>query len=227
MKFGTIVAGVCGAVLLTGTLLMGSSYFVGRAFEAAQDESSTLMQSMRKQMFADMMHDAMRGVVYRSLYAANIGDADIAEQAQGEIVEYGDAFVDAIDSQKALSLPTDIRTALDDIAVPLTSYIESARSIVSQANSADTATLAAALPAFETAFGALEDGMEAVSDTIEAGNVRNTSASEAVATLSNLVNAGGLAVILTLVGAMAPASAARLSTAAASPGPSTPSASRA
>ena len=31
MKFGTIVGCVCGAVLVTGTLLMGSSFLVGGA----------------------------------------------------------------------------------------------------------------------------------------------------------------------------------------------------
>ena len=75
MKFGTIVAWVCGAVFATGTLLIGSSYLVGHEFEIERDEATVLMQSMREQMFADMMHDTMRGVVYRSLYAASIGDA--------------------------------------------------------------------------------------------------------------------------------------------------------
>ena len=75
MKFGTIVAGVCGAVLLTGAVMSGSSFLVGKSFTDVRAVSGALMSSMREQMTADMMHDAMRGVVYRALYAAASGDA--------------------------------------------------------------------------------------------------------------------------------------------------------
>jgi len=202
MKFGTIVAGVCGAVFVTGTLLMGSSFLVGNAFETARDEASTLMHSMREQMFADMMHDAMRGVVYKSLYAATVADSAMAAEATGEIAEYGDAFIGAIEAQAALDLPVEIRSALDGIATPLTAYIASARAIVGKAESGDAEGAKADLPAFEASFSTLEGGMEAVSDTISAGDVRNTAASSAASTLSHLVNIGGMAVIVALVGAI-------------------------
>jgi len=202
MKFATIVAGVCGAVFVTGTLLMGSSFFVGRAFEAARDESTVLMQSMRQQMFADMMHDTMRGVVYKALYAAATADSAIAAEATTEIAEYGDSFKGAIDAQNALNLPVDIRTALDEVAEPLTGYIASARALVAKAASGGAEAAKADLPAFETIFGELEGAMEAVSDTISVGNDRNTAASSSAATMSHLANIGGMAMILALAGAM-------------------------
>ncbi|WP_236894160.1 methyl-accepting chemotaxis protein [Devosia sp. SL43] len=202
MKFATIVAGVCGAVLVTGTLLVGSSYYVGRAFEATSTESATLMHSMREQMFADMMHDAMRGVVYRSLYAASTGDAAIAAETQAEIVEYGDNFIAAIDAQKALALPADIRAALDGVATVLQAYIASSQAIVAQSTGGDIDGAKVALAGFETSFGDLEGAMESVSDTIEAGNTRNGEAVASAILMSRIANVVGMVTILLLAGAM-------------------------
>jgi methyl-accepting chemotaxis protein len=202
MRFGTIVAGVCATVLLTGSVLIGSSFFVGRAFEAARDESSTLMTSMRQQMFADMMHDTMRGVVYRSLYAANVGDSAMSAAATAEIAEYGASFTDAIAAQDALQLPADIRASLDTVAAPLEAYIGTANAIVAQAASGEADAAKAALPDFEASFSVLEEAMAGVSDTIEAGNVRNNAQSEAATILSRVASLGGLAVIIALATAM-------------------------
>lgn len=202
MRFGTIVAAVCATVLLTGSVLIGSSFFVGRAFEAARDESSTLMTSMRQQMFADMMHDTMRGVVYRSLYAANVGDSAMSAAATAEIAEYGASFTDAIAAQDALQLPADIRASLDTVAAPLEAYIGTANAIVAQAASGEADAAKAALPDFEASFSVLEEAMAGVSDTIEAGNVRNNAQSEAATMLSRVASLGGLAVIIALATAM-------------------------
>ncbi len=202
MKFGTIVAGVCGAVFVAGTLLIGSSVLVGRTFEMAQDESSTLMKSMREQMFADMMHDAMRGVVYKALYAASIGQSDLVSEASAEVSAFAASFEGAIEAQNALQLPSDIRAALDEISVPLTDYIAATQSIVLQAASGQMDAARASLPAFEANFTALEVAMEAVSDTIATGNEANIAASAGAANLSRIANIGGMAVIVLLASAM-------------------------
>ena len=202
MRFGTIVAGVCATVLLTGSVLIGSSFFVGGVYEAARDESSTLMTSMRQQMFADMMHDTMRGVVYRSLYAANVGDSAMSAATTAEIAEYGASFTDAIAAQGALQLPADIRASLDSVAAPLEAYVGTANALVAQASSGEADAARAALPDFEASFSVLEKAMAGVSDTIEAGNVRNNAQSEAATMLSRVVSLGGLAVIIALATAM-------------------------
>lgn len=202
MRFGTIVAGVCYTVLVTGSFLIGSSFLVGRTFEAARDESTTLMSSMREQMFADMMHDTMRGVVYRALYAAAIGDAAMAAETSAEIVEYGDNFMAATEAQNALTLPADMRAALDGVAEPLQGYLASAGAIIEQAASGQADAATAALPAFEESFSILAGAMEGVSDTIEAGNLRNNAQSATAAMMSRAASLVGLAAILVLAGAM-------------------------
>jgi methyl-accepting chemotaxis protein len=199
MKFATMVACLSGAVLLTGALMSGSSFYVGHSFAGASDESQVLMVSMREQMTADMMHDAMRGVVYRSLYAALSADSAMAAETSAELTEYSEAFHAAIDAQAGLDLPADIRSALDGIATPLDAYISAAETLVGLAGSGKVADAQAQLPAFEAAFGTLETGMATVSDTIEAGSVRAVAASGGVELLSNISSWAGAASIALLV----------------------------
>ena len=202
MRFGTIVAGVCCTVLVTGGLLIGSSFLVGRTFEAARAESTTLMSSMREQMFADMMHDAMRGVVYRALYAATIGDSAMTAATSTEIADYAESFTGAIKAQNALDLPADVRTSLETIAVPLQAYIAAAKTLVGQATSGNAEQARASLMAFEASFSVLETAMAGVSDTIEIGNARNNEHAATATVMSQAASLGGLAVILLLASAM-------------------------
>ncbi|MDB5588924.1 MAG: hypothetical protein JWP26_3894 [Devosia sp.] len=199
MKFATMVACLSGAVLLTGALMSGSSFYVGNAFVKAGEASSVLMVSMREQMTADMMHDAMRGVVYRSLYAALAADTAMAAETTSELTEYSQAFHTAIDAQGDLDLPADIRSALDAIAVPLDGYITSAETLVGLASAGKVADAEAQLPAFEAAFGTLETGMSDVSDTIEGDNARATVAASAVGLLSSVTSWVGAGLIGLLV----------------------------
>jgi len=201
MKFATMVATVCGAVLVTGAVISGSSFLVGQTFSDVRDQSATLMSSMRQQMTADMMHDAMRGVAYRALYAAATGDATMAGEAQAEVVEYGDAFKAAIAAQGQLDLPDDIRAALDGLKAPLASYIASSETIVGLAGS-DAEAARAQLPQFEEAFGALETAMSAVSDTIEKDNVLANAAATRAEMFSSAATWGGVALIMLLAGAV-------------------------
>ncbi|GEM_PF-3929894 len=93
---------------------------VGRTFETAQAQTGTLMQSMR-------------GVVYKALYAASIGQSDLGSEASAEASEFAASFEGAIEAQTALQLPSDIRTGLDEVFGPLTDYIAATQTVVSQA----------------------------------------------------------------------------------------------
>lgn len=198
MRFGAIVGAVCTAVLVSGTLLMGSSYLVGRSFEHALRDSHSLMRSMREQMTADMMHDALRGVVYRSLYAAASSDTAMAAETTGELAEFAEAFRSAIAAQNGLDIPDSVRAELDRISGLLNDYITQAETLVSTAAGGNADAARALLPTFETPFVTLEGNMSAVSDAIEAASLVNGTRSEQASLISNAVNAGGLALIVVL-----------------------------
>ncbi|WP_375450761.1 methyl-accepting chemotaxis protein [uncultured Devosia sp.] len=199
MKFATMVTYVSATVLLTGALMSGSSFYVGQVFAKASAQSATLLSSMREQMTADMMHDAMRGVVYRALYAANIADAAMQAASKTDLADYGQAFHAAIDAQAELDLPANIRNALAEIKAPLDSYIASAETLVGLAEGGDIAGAAAQLDPFEAAFRTLETGMSAVSDTIEAENVQAGLETRAIAGLASMASWAGAGLIMALV----------------------------
>jgi methyl-accepting chemotaxis protein len=202
LGFGAIATGLSVVVLAVGLATAGSSLWVSQGFKQSGAESATLMSSMRHHMTADMLHDGMRGVVFRAMYAAVNADAAMLADSRAEVDEYGGEFRAQIAAQKALDLPADVRAAIDGLAAPLESYISGAAKVVELAQ-IDVAGAQADLGAFDASFKALEDRMSAASDAIEPANARTATGAAANATLADIANWGGLGIFLILAGAIA------------------------
>jgi len=203
LSFGSIAIILSVVVLAVGLAIAGSSLWVAQGFKRSLAESSTLMSSMRHHMTADMMHDSMRGVVFRAMYAALNNDPVMLADARGEIDEYGGTFRDSIAAQDKLDLPAEVRAAVSALAEPLDSYIQAAAHIVDRAKGGDVAGAQAELATFDANFKALEGKMSDTSDAIEAANARAGASATANATLADVANWGGLGVFLILAGAIA------------------------
>ena len=203
LRFGTIAAGLSIVVLAVGLAIAGSSLWVSQGFKQSSADSATLMSSMRHHMTADMLHDGMRGVVFRAMYAALNNDAAMLDDARAEVDEYGGTFREQIAAQEGLALPPEVKAAVDAVAAPLDAYIATAASIVDRAKGGDAAGAQADLAAFDASFKTLEVKMADVSDAIEAANERAASAAMTNATLADIANWGGLAIFLLLAGAIA------------------------
>jgi len=203
MRFGAIAAGLSIVVLTVGLAIAGSSLWVSQSFERSGAELATLMSSMRDHMTADMMHDSMRGVVFRAMYAAAIADSAMLADARVEVDEYGGTFRAAIAAQEELSLPADIRSAVTALGEPLDAYITAAAHIVDRAIGGDVLGAREELSAFDASFKALEGKMSDVSDAIEAANAREAATAATNATMAHIANWGGLAIFLVLAGAIA------------------------
>jgi methyl-accepting chemotaxis protein len=203
IRFGTIAAGLSVVVLAVGLAIAGSSLWVSNGFKRSGAESATLMSSMRDHMTADMMHDSMRGVVFRAMYAALNNDPAMLADARAEVDEYGGIFRDSIAAQDQLDLPADVRTAVAALTEPLDAYIKVAEDIVDRAKGGDVVGAQGDLAGFDATFKALEGKMSDTSDAIEAANLRAADTAEANSTLADIANWGGLALFLILAGAIA------------------------
>ena len=203
IRFGTIAAGLSVVVLAVGLAIAGSSLWVSNGFKRSGAESATLMSSMRDHMTADMMHDSMRGVVFRAMYAALNNDPAMLADARAEVDEYGGIFRDSIAAQDQLELPADVRTAVAALTEPLDAYIKVAEDIVDRAKGGDVVGAQGDLAGFDATFKALEGKMSDTSDAIEAANLRAADTAEANSTLADIANWGGLALFLILAGAIA------------------------
>ncbi|HVY52214.1 MAG TPA: methyl-accepting chemotaxis protein [Devosia sp.] len=202
LRFGTIALLLAGVVLLVGLGVSASSLWVSSDFKDSSRDSATLMSSMRNQVTADMYHDTLRGVVFRAMYALVSGDGAMVRDARTELEEYAKDFRAAIDAQKPLDLPEEVRAAIDGLAGPLEEYIAAAGGVVDKAAAGDVEAAKAALPGFDEKFKALESRMSAASDAIEAYNGELTARSLAVARSADIANWGGLGATLLLVAAM-------------------------
>ncbi len=163
IALGATVVGV-GMVFATIVMLLAGS------FAGSSDKSETLLKSMRAQMTADMLHDGLRGVVFRSLYAGSIGDEAMVADTRNEVQEYSGEFRDAVMQQNRLAIPPEVAGAVAELRQPLDDYISAAGSLVNLVYAKQMETAQAKLVAFDAAFKALEDKMSALSDKIEAAN---------------------------------------------------------
>ena len=78
IRFRSLVMALCAALLAIGVIVSGASFYVSAAFKDSGARSETLMSSMRDHMTADMLHDSMRGIVFRAMYAGvKIGRAHV------------------------------------------------------------------------------------------------------------------------------------------------------
>ena len=191
---------VCLAVVMaaTGAVVSAANIYVASEFERSSRTSSELMSSMRAHMTADMLHDSMRGLVYRALYSVVSGDLEAAKATYGDVMSYGASFKQALNSQKDFEVPDDIRQALDGVRAPLDAYISAATTLVGKAAKFDIVGAQTDLVAFDESFKVLEGEMSAVSDAIEDANTAQTRTAKTNHDLSNVAIWGGLGLLLLL-----------------------------
>ena len=203
MRFGAIALILSGVVLVVGLGVAGSSLWVSNDFKRSSADSTTLMSAMRNQVTADMYHDTLRGVVFRAMYAALNNDPAMVTDAASELKEYSGDFRAAIDAQKPLDLPPDVRSAIDGLSAPLDDYIAGASGVIDKAVAGDVAGAKAALPGFDEKFKALEGKMDAASNSIQDYNDKLDARSASIASTADIANWGGIVITLLLAGAMA------------------------
>lgn len=123
---------------------------------------------VRNQMFADMMHDGIRAVVFRALVASEQADADVLAETKGEIQEFSQNYVDALTSIENAVVPTEIRAMLGEIRPLFDRYAEEAQRLVDLAVAGKSKDVMTAIPAFQQLFEQLEVDLEKFGDGIQA-----------------------------------------------------------
>ncbi len=199
LQAGMFVLAQSAALLLIGLLIAGAGFFVSSNFDRSSTHAQTMMASMRAHMTADMLHDSLRGVVLRSLYAGSRADFTTVKATAVQVQEYADAFRATVEKQDTLDVPPAVRAALEGVRAPLEAYLAEAIAIVEMVNKLKMIDAQKELPAFDEAFAALEDDMSAVSDAIEGANAAQLSGTAGDAQMAQIINWGGLGLILVLV----------------------------
>ncbi len=136
---------------------------------------------LRRQMVADMMHDAIRSDVLRHLLAD--GHATELQEAGAELQEHIATLAESMTHNRQLVTEATAKRALDGVEKPLEAYVASATAICALAlQEASAAKLQA--PAFQMAFGQLETAMHEVGNALQ--HLATTKKAEQVALATRL-----------------------------------------
>jgi methyl-accepting chemotaxis protein len=192
-KFAVVAAMMIGITAATGWITSWGNEALTEALEL----NTVLAGALRNQGSADMMHDALRGDVFRALHAAR-AEPGARAAIEADLKDHLERLRRDVADNKALDLPSAVRQALAGLDAPLAAYARSAAALVAGAFQ-NPASVDAALPDFVEKFEELETAMEAASSLIEASAEAAHQAGDALATRTLLLNRIALACTLLLI----------------------------
>ena len=129
MRLQNIVGIGCSIALAGGLFIAGSSYRITSHFKESSLRNEALVSSLRQHMQADMMHDNLRGLVFRVLYALKTDQKTEVTEAEADMKKAAANFREAVSAQEKLDLPTNVRDALARLRAPLGDYIANAEKL--------------------------------------------------------------------------------------------------
>lgn len=188
MRLHGLIGLACGIALSAGITSALVNFRTTSAYDAHAEAGSTLLSAMRQHMTADMMHDNLRGTVFRALYAMQADDSAGAMEAEADLKKSIEAFRAAIAAQDKLSLPDSIREQIGKVKAPLEAYIAKAQKVVGLASAKDRDRAVAELGEFTWAFEVLEKDMALVAERIEGANTGASQEAKALAERSHILN---------------------------------------
>ena len=153
------------AMGLFGGFGAGAWYQFQKVVATSHDLQVTT-QSLRNQMEADMIHDALRADVLSVLNAVATKDTAAQEAARKDLAEHSKHFRDLIAANQQLKLAPKPTAAIAEIAAPLEDYLKQAEAVFA-ACATDTAAAEAKLQEFQKSFSRLDEKMAVVSAVIE------------------------------------------------------------
>jgi len=173
-------------------------YFSGKLSHALHEISDRELPALKHMASADMAHDAIRSVAYRSILAIDSKDADEKADIRRESEELIKGLNEDLSALKSFALDEEVISQVDALLPVVKEYEEQADKIVKAALMGQRAQAEAYLPDLRKHFSALEVKLAKLSESIEAGEketqLRADHAVELADTLQILLMVIGVAV---------------------------------
>ncbi len=193
LKSKSIVLGV-----MLSTLAVTAEWLNYKNHQVA-NQLDNAVKLVQRHMDADMMHDGIRGNVYSSMLATNIGDETLRKDSVNEIVDMSERFAGHIKTNLAADIPEHIKKTYIKIGESVAKYNEFSKKI---SQSPDFSTSIALLPQFNQLFTVLEEDQEAATNLILAWTDELNHASETYSIYTDVATISLLVVALILPFAM-------------------------
>lgn len=171
----------------------GSGYWGNRELSNSLSYVTTKFTVLKNHLEADMMHDAIRADVISALYASKDSNPTNYQEAANDLKEHATELRARVESNAALPIPAEIRSALEQVKPALENYIHDAELLVVAA-AKDHASAEAKLPVFAASFQHLEKEMATLSDLVEKNTQQAQQDGEAAAQ-----HADNLLILTTLI----------------------------
>jgi len=152
--------------ILAMLALAGGSMLNIQRLDTALLKVNDAAQAIRRQMDADMMHDAIRSDVLAALLAGSQGQADKIRDIQSDLAAHSERLKLNIGSNAKADLGEAVRQQTASMEPSLNRYLDAAREVVTAAAAGSQADMAR-MAEFEKDFDALEVEMEKLSDLIQ------------------------------------------------------------
>lgn len=158
------------AMPLLAALSMLSLAFVGlrNIQQLSEGISSTANtgQAVRRQMDADMMHDAIRSDILAIVLGSRDGAKEKINEAQKDLNEHIERFAKDLSDNAQSGLPKAVIEQIQKVMPAMEAYAEQARLISDESNKNSNIN-AISMANFERQFGTLEVEMEKLADLIQ------------------------------------------------------------
>jgi len=192
------IGGLSSFFLLLLTVVGGLEYIWSQKLANQVDRLSlVVLPAIRNMTLADMMHDGLRAVVYRSLLVAEGDDLSARKEVRDELAEMSTKLGEYVQTIEGLPLPVVTLEAVSAAKPEIERYTKSASETVLLALSGNRSVAISQLQAFQTAFESLEKKMEDLGDLIEKESVATSEEGvrlkAQVSLISALVVGGGWA----------------------------------
>lgn len=184
--------GVVASCLLIGAVGYQSTAHLVRSINELLDSQG----AVRRQMDADMMHDAVHADVLALLLAQKNGDREALADIRKDVDEHRKRFLGAMKENQGKVEDPAARTLLQQILPVVERYTATAAAIIAGGfEHPEQAT--AQLKGFQQDFALLEDKMEKLADAIDNGSRRqNDSTVEQVGVAAVVIVAAALSAAL-------------------------------
>jgi GAF domain-containing protein/HAMP domain-containing protein len=187
-KIGLIIG-----VNLFFILLLGIAGKIGLGkIDWAKEEIITNSDGIYHQLTADMMHDALRADVYKSLLLDS-GDMAGRQEVRHDLDQHREAFEQALSQLEKLPLEAGIKDAARAVKAPLDKYIASSANIAELALSGDSTSKVIArqkLAEHKIAFDELASKMAELSKLIADDSERKREEATSIANFNELLTYG-------------------------------------
>lgn len=166
MSIGTRIKRGGIAIAAAFALQAGATVYIEHSLVQAGNVERLAAEAMRNHMQADMLHDGIRGSVYRVLYLNAHASAAARDAAVQEVRDYSAQMHQAVAENQKLPLPGNVASALAGIGRELDAYTKTAVGIAELA-ATDADAAGGRTPELDAAFHALETKQNVLADAIE------------------------------------------------------------